>query len=241
MSTLTQTIHTAEASAIRTERTTSRIYQAGAMAALAIVATALIQAPLFVLYPPPTTILGHYTQFQDSRLIGLLDLDLMLLAGQIFSIPVIFALYTALRRAAPIRMTVALCIGLAGIGLFCTVNPTFSMLFLSDQYWAATGEAQRAALLAAGEALWANYNGTAFGLFFICTGLADLLFAATMWHSGIFGKTTAAIGMLMGAMLLVPPLPPLGVIPLTLSYVVILPSLVWHALIGRRLLQLAKE
>lgn len=241
MSTLTQTIGVAEPARISAKSSESRIYFAGAAAALAIVIIAVVQAPLFILYPPPDTILGHFTQFRDSRLIGLLDLDLMLLLGQLTSIPVFFALYTAMRRVSPLGMTIAFGLGLAGIGMFFAVNPTFSMLYLSDQYWAATADTQRLALLSAGEALWANYNGTAFGAFFICTGLADLMFAFTMWRGGMFGKITAAIGMLTGAMLLVPPLPPLGAIPLAMSYLVILPSLLWHALIAHRLLMLSKE
>jgi hypothetical protein len=115
------------------------------------------------------------------------------------------------------------------------------MLYLSDQYAAATTDAQRAAFLAAGEALWANYNGTAFGLFFILSGLADLIISAVMLRSRIFSRMTAFTGMLVGAMLLVPPLPVVGTIGLALSYIVILPTLIWDILIARRLFQLDRS
>lgn len=57
------------------------LYRVGGVAALAIVAIALIQAPIFILYPQPTTVIGHFTQFQNNKLLGLVDLDLMLILG----------------------------------------------------------------------------------------------------------------------------------------------------------------
>jgi hypothetical protein len=95
--------------------------------------------------------------------------------------------------------------------------------------------------LAAGEALWANYNGTAFGLFFICTGLANLVMARLMLNDKAFGKPVAIAGLLHGAMLLFPPLPPFGTIPLVLSYLVIIPSVAWQLLVARALLRLARQ
>jgi hypothetical protein len=184
--------------------------------------------------------LGLFQQFQGNKLLGLVDLDLTLMLAETLSVFIFLGLYVALRRASPSLMTIALGLGLGGIALYFVVNPTFSMLYLSDQYWAATTDAQRAAFLAAGEALSANYNGTAFGLFFILTGVADLISAVVILRSGIFSKTTAYVGILLGAMLLVPPLPPLGTVPLVLSYVVILPSLLWAILLARRFFQLAR-
>lgn len=214
------------------------LYRVGGAAALAIVAIALVQAPIFVLYPQPTSVLGHFTQLQSNKLLGLIDLDLMLILGTAASALVFLALYAALRRASPSLMTIALTLGLGGIVLFFAVQPTFSMLYLSDQYAAATTVAQRSAFLAAGEALWANYNGTALGMYFVCMGVADLILAVVMLRSGRFGKGTAYVGLVLGAMLLAPPLPTLGTIPLVLSYVVIVPSLIWNLLLARRLLQL---
>ncbi len=87
----------------------------------------------------------------------------------------------------------------------------------------------------------ANYNGTAFGLFFVLSGIADILIAAVMLRSGIFSKTTAAVGMLMGVLMLVPPLPLMGMIGLALSYIVIVPAALWYILIARRLFILAQS
>jgi hypothetical protein len=217
------------------------MYKIGGIAALAVVAIALIQAPIFILFPQPSTVIGHFVQFQDSKLLGLVDLDLILILAEACNVPILFALYAALRRYNPALLTIALTLGLGGIVFFFAVNPTFSMLYLSDQYAAAATDVQRAAFLAAGEALLANYNGTAFGLFFILGGIADLIIAAVMLQSGVFNKVTAFLGMAVGAMLLVPPLPVLGMIALALSYIVILPSMIWNILVAIRLFQLDRS
>lgn len=216
------------------------LFRIGAVAALIEIAIIVIQAPIFMLYPQPTTVMGHFAQFQSNRLLGLLDLDLMLILAEVFSVPILLALYAALRRASPSIMAIALTFGLGGIMLFIAVNPTFAILYLSDQYAAATTGVQRAAFLAAGESLWANYNGTAFGLFFVFSGIAFVLIAVVMLRSGIFGKITAIVGILMGAMMLIPPLPFLGTVPLVLSYIVIVPTAIWYSLIARRLFLLAR-
>ncbi len=223
-----------------TDVTWKPLFRVGAVAALAEIAIIAIQAPIFILYPQPTTVIGHFMQFQSNRLLGLLDLDLMLILGEVFSVLILLALYAALRRASPSLMATALTLGLGGIALFFAVNPTFSILYLSDQYAAATTDAQRTAFLAAGEALLANYNGTAFALFFVFSGVAFVIMAAVMLKSRVFGKTTAVVGILMGVMMLVPPLPFLGTIGLALSYFVIVPSAIWDVLIAWRLFQLGK-
>jgi hypothetical protein len=220
------------------EASWKRLYKVGGIAALAVVAIAVIQAPIFILFPQPTTVIGHFMQFQGNKLLGLVDLDLMLILAEACTVPILFALYAALRRFNPAYLTIALILGLGGIAFFFAVNPTFSILYLSDQYAAAAIDVQRAAFLSAGEALLANYNGTAFGLFFILSGVADLIIATIMLRSGVFSKVTAYLGMAVGAMLLVPPLPFLGMFALVLSYIVILPSMLWNILIAIRLFQL---
>ncbi len=78
-----------------------RLYKVGGIAAMAVVAIALIQAPIFILFPQPTTVIGHFAQFQSSRLLGLVDLDLMLMLAEVFTIPILFALYAALKKVQP--------------------------------------------------------------------------------------------------------------------------------------------
>lgn len=213
----------------------------GALAALGEIALIIIQAPVFVFWPQPTTVLGHFQQFQTNALLGLVDLDLLLLVGVVLSVLVTLGLYFAVRRASPEWTVLALVCGLGGAVFFLAVNPTFAMLYLSSQYAAAASDVQRSAFLAAGEALNANYNGTAFGMYFVLSGIADLIFAVVMLRHRLFNRWTAYTGILLGALLLVPPLPPFGSIPTTLSYVVVVPSAVWSLLVARGLLRMARQ
>jgi hypothetical protein len=213
----------------------------GALASLGEIALIIIQAPVFVFWPQPTTVLGHFQQFQNNALLGLVDLDLLLLVGVVLSVLVVLGLYFALRRASSEWTVLALICGLGGAAFFLAVNPTFSMLYLSSQYAAAASDPQRSAFVAAGEALTANYNGTAFGLYFVLSGVADLIFAVVMLRHRLFNRWTAYAGILLGAMLLVPPLPPFGSIPTTLSYAVVIPSAVWSLLVARGLFRMARQ
>ena len=45
--------------------------------------------------------------------------------------------------------------------------------------------APRASLMAAGEALWANYQGAAFGMFYLLTAVASIIFATAMLRTRI--------------------------------------------------------
>jgi Domain of unknown function (DUF4386) len=222
------------------ERNWRPIYRIGGWAAAAVVALVVVQAPLLILYPIPATVLGHFQQIQDNKLIGLINLDLVMLVSELLIAAVFVALYAALRKASPLAVTAATGIGLSGILLYVAVNPTFSFLYLSDQYAAASTEAQRAAFLAAGEAIWANYQGTAFGVAYVLGGIATLILASVMLRSSAFSKWTAYAGLVLGATMLIPPLPALGTVGLLAAFLSLVPLVAWESLLAWRLLHLAR-
>lgn len=59
-----------------------------------------IQVVVFIVRPPPLegTVAGWFALFQDNRLAGLLDLDLLLITDNVFRGPIFLALYVLLRR-----------------------------------------------------------------------------------------------------------------------------------------------
>ena len=65
-------------------------------------------------------------------MIGLINLDLLLVADNVLLIPILLALYVALRRASESLMAIATAFGLVGIVLFIVSNPAIEMLFLSN-------------------------------------------------------------------------------------------------------------
>ena len=200
----------------------------------------VVQAPVLITNPIPSTVLGHLKQIDDNTLVGLIDLDLAFAMSMILFVGLYVALFTALRGTNPVSAIIGLGAGLASSLLYLAVNPTLSMLYVSDQYAAATTDAQRAAFLAAGEALWANYQGTAFAVAFALSGIAILGFSVAMLRSGVFNRLTAYIGLLLGVVMLVPPLPSLGTFGLIASYLSLVPLVVWNSLVAWRLFGLSR-
>lgn len=213
------------------------LYRVGAVAALLMFVLTLIQSFIFITNPPPSTVIDYFTLFQKSQILGLLDLDLLLIVINILLILIYLALYVALVRISKSYMTIALAIGLVGTTLFfASREATFGMLSLSNQYAAASADTERAMLLAAGQTLLTIYNGTAFDLSYIFGGVVILIFSIVMLRGNIFSKTTAYVGIMMGILMLVPPT--VGTIGLLLSLISLVPTLIWLIPIARTLFQL---
>ncbi len=121
--------------------------------------------------------------------------------------------------------------------LFIASNPAVEMLSLSDHYAAATTDAQRATFLAAGQAMLAGWQGTAFHVGYIVSSVAAIAIAAVMLRSAIFSKTTAYLGILANAIGLGLYLPAIGVFLAVFSVVFLE---IWYIVIARRLFQLGQ-
>ncbi len=215
----------------------SSLYRVGGMAALLMFVLTLVQSFVFIAYPPPSTVIDYFTLFQNNKLLGILDLDFLLIVINILLILIYLALYAALHQFDKSYTTIALILGLVGTTLFfASREATFGMLSLSNQYAAATTDVQRVALLAAGQALLSIYNGTAFDLSYVLGGIVILIFSVVMLRSSIFSKATAYVGIVMGVLMLVPPTA--GSIGLLLSLTSLIPTLIWLIPIARRFFQL---
>jgi hypothetical protein len=212
------------------------LYKVGGAAALAVLVFMPIQIVVFAVWPPPSTVIGWFTLFQDKALVGLLDMDLLLIVDYTLTGLIFLALWAALRRASQSFMAIALTLELVGIATYFASTSAFEMLSLSNQYAAATTDAESAAFLAAGQAMLANWQGTAFDVSYILGGVALLIVSAVMLRSHIFGKVTAYVGILASVLMFVPPTA--GKIGLILSLISLVPTAVWLILITRRFFQL---
>jgi hypothetical protein len=215
------------------------IYRIGAVAAAAVLALVPVQAAVFIVWPPPTTVGGFFSQFEQNAIVGLLALDLLLMASWILSALMFVALYAALRRTRESLVTVALIAELVGLAVYFASNTAFSMLTLSQQYAAATTDAERSLFLAAGQAMLALYTGTAFNVSYLLSGVAALLMASAMLRSGIFGRVTAYIGIAYAVLQVVPPTA--GDAGMIVSLLSLAPMVIWIALIARTLFRLGGE
>jgi hypothetical protein len=88
------------------------LYRVGGVAALIMAVCIPIQFALFLIWPPPGTVIGWFTLFKGNALLGLLDMDLLLVLDQVLLGLILLALYVALRRVSQSFMAIALILGL---------------------------------------------------------------------------------------------------------------------------------
>jgi hypothetical protein len=217
----------------------------GGVAALVVAGLTVAEIVAFAIFPQPGTVSGWFALFEAQPVIGLLDFwgpEVPMYA--MFAI-VFLALYAALRNINRSAMAIALTLALLGIAVFFATNNPFSMLALSRQFAAAATDAQRTALLAAGEALLANTNqravgGFNVGLFFV--SVAGVITASAMRRATHFRRLTANLGILAFGLSLVDYVRQAFTSSVVVTLLLVLPGalslVMWFVLVGRRLLHL---
>lgn len=223
------------------------LYELGGAAALIVAVLTLGEVIGLTFYPQPSTVSDWFMLFQSNRIIGLLDfwgLEVPMYA--MFAL-VFLALYIVLRKANQGLMVIALTFALLGIGIFLATNNPFSMLSLSNQYAAATTDAQRSTFLAAGQAVLANTNQRAVGGFnagLFLVSVAGLIVSSVMLQSNSFSRLTAYVGILAYALSLADYLRQALTTSAIVALLVILPNalflVIWFILVGQRIYQLGR-
>jgi hypothetical protein len=175
------------------------LYRVGSVAAMLIAVLLLAEVGVYAAWPRPETALEHVELFQRDPLVGLLTLDLLGMVAYVLFIPTMLALYVALHRLAEATALVATAIFFVGITVFFATNTALPVLALSAQYGSAASEAERTALLGAGEAMFALFNETAFLTSYVMVSGAWATIAGVMLHSPDFGRAAALTGIGAGA------------------------------------------
>jgi hypothetical protein len=218
----------------------SLLYQIAGGAALLSTLLIPVQIVVFLVWPPPIggTAVDWFALFQANPVVGLIDLDLILVADVLLLIPITLALYSCLHSYNESLMLLATAFGFVSIAMYIATNPSVEMFLLSRRYASSATGAEQSVLLAAGETLLAGWQGTAFHIAYLVGSLAGIGFGAIMLHSAVFGKLTGAMGLLgnlIGLGLYVP------VVGLYISVFSVLFLELWYLLIGLRFLALAKR
>jgi hypothetical protein len=215
------------------------LFNVGGVAAFFMLILMIVQIIVFVIWPPPTTVTGYFSLFQESWLVGLLSLDLLYIVDSVLLILIYLAVYQVLRRAGESAMLIALVFGMVGIAAYFASNTAFEMLSLSNQYAAATSEAQRTTLLAAGHVMLETYKGTAFDIYYVLNTIVLFIFSPVMLRSQLFNKATAYLGFLAGILMIVPSTA--GTLGLYFSLASLVPWAIWLVLVGIQLLQYGRR
>ncbi len=233
-----------------TTNTPNSLYKLGGAAALLVLLTALFEMLITFLpggYTTVETVIDWFTLLQNNWFLGLRNLGLLNIVMTVLGIPVLFALYFAHRRDQPTFAALALIFSLIGTAVFYATNRAFPMLDLSLRYAAAVTEAERAALIAAGQAMLSVGQSHTPGTFlaFFLSEIGGIAVSVVMLRGRIFSRAAAYAGMIGYGCLLVFEIlasfiPSLHAQALILAMIGGIANLTWNILIARRLFQLSK-
>jgi hypothetical protein len=226
------------------------MFKAGGISSLIVTAFFLIDMVVLVAFQPyPETANDWFVLLSNNRIVGLLSLDIFVLAGFPLCYPIFFALYGALRQTDRVLLTFATIIAFSGLAIVISTDKIFGMISLSDKFATATTDIQKSIILAAGEALLATSTGTGLNLASFFLEGAAFVISIIMLRSGVFGKFTSYMGIIGHGLDLTrivinliftlfvsnPLISTIGIILLAIGGPL---QLIWYALVGRKLLQL---
>ncbi|HEX2729420.1 MAG TPA: DUF4386 family protein [Rubrobacteraceae bacterium] len=197
--------------------------------------------------PGARSAIDWFTLFQDNVYYGFRDLGFLNVLNLVLGIPLFLALYAAHRRVDTAYATLAVALFLFGGAVYISNNAVLPMFVLSEQYAAATTDAQRSALAAAGEAILARGADFTPGslVSFILPSIAQIAMSFVMLRGGVFGRVTSYAGILGFALLLVFTVWTTFVPEaLGAAMLIALPAgllvMAWNVLVARRLFQLSR-
>ncbi len=217
------------------------LYRLGGIASILTAVFILLAIGAYFIWPysaHETTIEAIFGLLQTDRLGALISLDVsMLLIGPI-SMLLFLALYAALRQVDESVALIALTLNLLSVGLIIVCRPLVELVILSDQYAIAVEAAEKMRLLAAGEVLRAQLDGTAWAMQTAFLMIAGLLNSSLMLRTPFFSKSTAWLGIIISAIGLGFFMPMIG--PLFI-FINTIGSVPWCLLMARYLFKIAKE
>lgn len=196
---------------------------------LLMIALIPVQVLVFALVPPPTTVIGFFELFHTSLFKGLLSLDLLYIVNNSILAVIYLSLAWHLYKTSPFLILTALLLGSIGVAAYYASNPAFEMMILSGKYYLSSGvELER--LLSAGEAMLANYEGSAFISYYFLNAISLLLFSIAFYKSNEYPKKIAIFGFISAVLMSIPS--GFGLIGMIFSLLSLIPWIVFCLLIA---------
>jgi hypothetical protein len=201
----------------------------------------------------PVDAAGWFTLLQNNGLLAITFLNLFDVVDYLLVGALLVIFYLTLGHKYKRLLAAATIIGLAGVTVYLISNTAFPLLYLSNQYAAATSDTQRQIIIGNADALLSNgypgaiYEGTGGYISLLLIAVSGLMVSAVMYRSKVFNKATACIGMLASALdlaflaglVLFPSVDPALLSGVCLPAAGLL-LMVWHLLIGIKYVQLSR-
>ena len=217
------------------------LYNIGAIASILQLVIVILAVAAFFIWPYApgfTSTEAVFTAIQNDRLGGLMALDFFLLAGSLVSVVTYLAMYVSLKRVNESLALIALALGLIAVAALIPARPISEIITLSDRYAAATTDAERNLVLAAGESLLALFNGTSWLIYYFLGPISGLISSFLMLRSRFFKKATAYVGLVTSIVACGILLPGLGAILAMLS---MLGYMIWNVQLALEFFRLGRQ
>ena len=199
---------------------------------IAMIALIPLQILIFVISPPPESVVGFYELFKENWALGLLSLDFLYIINNAILILIYLTLFVKLFGERPAVMLIGIVVGLIGIACYFPSNPSFEMLTLSEKYFEASPES-RSIFVAAGESPMAGYSGTTFDVYYVFNAITLLLFSYAILKSPQFSNSLGIWGLVSGVFMIIPS--SAGLIGMIFSLLSLIPWVVFVVLLTLRI------
>ncbi len=217
------------------------LYKIGGFTAVILELLIVLGGIAFVIWsysPGSASTVEIFTTLQRDRFGGLMSLDFPLFISNFFGVLLFLALYVSLKSVNESYALIALIAGLLAAVLIFPARPMAELITLSDGYAAATTELARSQYLAAGDALLAQFDGTAYLGNTFLGGLSLLISSLLMLRSKFFSKATAYVGIVTNLAVCLFFVPVIGTYFLFLC----LPGyVIWYVQLCRSFVQLGRD
>lgn len=174
---------------------------------------------------------------QTDRIGGLIALDVSMLIIGPLTMLMFVALYIVLRRVNEPIALIALIMNMMAIVLVIVCRPLVELVMLSEQFALATDSVEKSRILAAGELLRLQLDGTAWAIQTAFLMIAGLINNTLMLRTKYFKKRTAWTGIVISAIGLPFFLPEIGLIFLFLNT---LGSIPWCIFVAADLFKISR-
>jgi hypothetical protein len=210
----------------------NKIFKLASIAAILSMISIAFSIVAYFIWPykgNTTSIEEIFNVLQTDRLGGLIALDVSMLVIGPLTILLFLAIYFLLKRIDESLALFALILNLTAIVLVIVCRPLVELVALSNQFALATDAMEKTKILAAGEVLRVQLDGTAWAIqtsFFMISGLIN---NTLMLRSDYFKKRTAWTGIVISAIGLPFFLHEIGLIFLFLNTIGSIPWLIFVA------------